>query len=141
MEVSGKVYRLSPGDIATDAKSINWSPTLDKVGYALRVNTAANKNLYLVEASQIQPGSHLFDQRGSNPTPLAGGIKSDTIQLLPQCLSHPQALFGLILKGINQRYPGHISRHMFIKSYGSFNRITHNYNQGMGHSSHWVNAS
>jgi hypothetical protein len=50
MEVSGKVYRLSPADIAADTKAINWSTPLNKVGNSLRVNATANENLYLIEA-------------------------------------------------------------------------------------------
>jgi len=67
MEVSGKINWLSRGDIATDTKTINRSPILNKVANALRVNSTTNKNPYMLEASQVQPGSDLFDQVSGNP--------------------------------------------------------------------------
>ena len=50
MQVSSKVNRLSPADIAADTKAINRSPTLNIVSNPLRTQAPTNKNLHLFEA-------------------------------------------------------------------------------------------
>ncbi len=115
MQVSSKVNGLSSTDITADTKAINWSPALNKVGDTLRVNTTANKDSYLVKASQIQSGSYLLDQVSGNSTPFAGSIESYAVELLTQRLGYQQAFLSLILKGINQRHTGHLGWHILIK--------------------------
>jgi len=50
MQVSGKVNRPGPTNIAADAKAVNRSPAIQKVTDALQVNAAANQDADILKA-------------------------------------------------------------------------------------------
>ena len=70
MQISGKIYRFGPADVAADSKAVNRSPALKIIGNALWSNAPTDENLYLVETSQVQPGSYFLDQVSCYPSPL-----------------------------------------------------------------------